>query len=81
MVRVLIDFRRRSTSPETREEERPCERPTKRPSSGRHVPGKVVGLDLQANTLFQDELTAGQAPQKVVRLELQEGTTFGALNT
>eukprot|EP00972_Heterocapsa_arctica_P068693 10151143-Heterocapsa_arctica.AAC.1 len=54
MVRVLRSFRRRSTSPETIEEERPCERPTKRPSSGFHVPGKVISLELQTNTLFQD---------------------------
>eukprot|EP00972_Heterocapsa_arctica_P055191 8141122-Heterocapsa_arctica.AAC.1 len=71
MVRVLRDFRRRSTSPATGEEERsyagtPSARQAdvKRMSSARHVPGKVVGLELQAITLFQAELTAGPAPQK-----------------
>eukprot|EP00972_Heterocapsa_arctica_P016817 2482001-Heterocapsa_arctica.AAC.1 len=57
MVRVLRDFRRRSISPASRQEERPCERPPKRPpkrsSSARHVPGNVVGLEPPAHTLFE----------------------------
>eukprot|EP00972_Heterocapsa_arctica_P034358 5059960-Heterocapsa_arctica.AAC.1 len=38
----------------------------KRLSSERHVPGKMVGRELQANTSFQAGLTGKQAPQKVV---------------
>eukprot|EP00972_Heterocapsa_arctica_P089981 13275122-Heterocapsa_arctica.AAC.1 len=50
------------------------------PSAG-HIPGKVVGLELQANTSFLPELTAEHAPQKVACLELQDSVSFGALNT
>eukprot|EP00972_Heterocapsa_arctica_P098153 14483272-Heterocapsa_arctica.AAC.1 len=53
----------------------------KRSSSACHVPGKVVGWELQADRWFQAELTAEQAPQKVARLELQERIPFGSLNT
>eukprot|EP00972_Heterocapsa_arctica_P018070 2670464-Heterocapsa_arctica.AAC.1 len=62
MVRVLRDFRRRSISPATRQRRAAVQRS----STGRHVPGKAVGWELQANTLFQAALTAEQAPHKVV---------------
>ena len=72
MVRVLRDFRRRRISPATRHK-RAAEwggrqALVKRSSSGRHVPGKVVGWELQAHTSFQAALAAERAEQKVVGL-------------
>eukprot|EP00972_Heterocapsa_arctica_P082176 12113332-Heterocapsa_arctica.AAC.1 len=60
MVKVLRDFRRRRICPATRQRRAAVQRA----SSGRHVPGKVVGWELQAKTSFQAGLTADQAPQK-----------------
>eukprot|EP00972_Heterocapsa_arctica_P054662 8054320-Heterocapsa_arctica.AAC.1 len=50
MVRVLRDFRRRRAA---------VRADIKRLPSGHYIPGKVVGLELQADTSFQAELTAG----------------------
>eukprot|EP00972_Heterocapsa_arctica_P100502 14819188-Heterocapsa_arctica.AAC.1 len=38
-------------------------------------------MELKANTLLQDEFTTEQTSQKVVCLEIQEGTICGSLNT
>eukprot|EP00972_Heterocapsa_arctica_P068331 10095205-Heterocapsa_arctica.AAC.1 len=47
MVRVLRDFSRRRISPASKQRRAAV----KRTSSARNVPGKVVGWELQANTL------------------------------
>eukprot|EP00972_Heterocapsa_arctica_P090502 13353432-Heterocapsa_arctica.AAC.1 len=60
MVRVLTDIWRRRISPATSQRRAAVQRS----SSGRHVPGKVVGWELNAKTSFQAELTAEQAPPK-----------------
>eukprot|EP00972_Heterocapsa_arctica_P066933 9877326-Heterocapsa_arctica.AAC.1 len=57
----------------------------KRLSSGYQTdimfPGKLLAWTYRRTRCSRAELTAGQARQKVVRLELQERTSFGALNT
>eukprot|EP00972_Heterocapsa_arctica_P004298 639155-Heterocapsa_arctica.AAC.1 len=65
MVRILRDFRRRRISPATRQRRAVKWGDTKQLPSGRHVPGKVVGLELHKYMSFQAELTAEQVQQKV----------------
>eukprot|EP00972_Heterocapsa_arctica_P008648 1266975-Heterocapsa_arctica.AAC.1 len=81
MFRVLRDVRQRLHQSSNKRRRAVVRALTKRLPRACHVPGKVVGLELEASTLFQDELTAKQAPQNVFRLELQEHIIIGALNT